>query len=411
MKNGFTSYFGMILKCLCVFLFCPVQAQIGNCNGLVTPMDGATGVSTDTHFSWNAVDGATGYVLNVGTASGGIDIVENEQLGTVTSYNPTVSLPSGSEIFVSVVPFRNRELINTCIEISFRTSGLAVPQCTMVIDPVPGNQLVPVNANITWIGSLSATGYYVTIREGDADGLLVWDRENVGNTTNAKPPRFKPQTRYFITVIPYNSEGAAINCRSISFTTGDSASETSCANLTIPTAAQKNVSVTTALEWESIPNVDGYFISAGIVSGGRDLVDNFDTGSENNYRFDRPLPYGTTIYIQISTYAGTIISDQCPPISFTTEIPSTDPFIAAIPRFFTPNNDGFRDFWSVDSMENFTVTNVFVYDRYGKLLVQLAPGQKWDGEALGSALPPDSYWYTINLSESADISGYFLLKR
>ena len=87
---------------------------------------------------------------------------------------------------------------------------------------------------------------------------------------------------------------------------------------------------------------------------------------------------------------------------------------AAIPSFFTPNGDGINDFWNIPAELNQPSTTVFIYDRYGQLLKQIAPNasQGWDGTFLGRSLPSTDYWYKIvNEDTGATQTGHFSLKR
>ncbi|WP_373059958.1 T9SS type B sorting domain-containing protein [Zunongwangia sp. H14] len=82
------------------------------------------------------------------------------------------------------------------------------------------------------------------------------------------------------------------------------------------------------------------------------------------------------------------------------------------PRFFTPNNDGYNDRWKIKGLSNNTDSVILIYDRYGKLLKQLAPGdQGWDGTCNGKILPADDYWFRIDLEEQATYSGHFSIIR
>ncbi|ALJ05611.1 hypothetical protein APS56_10950 [Pseudalgibacter alginicilyticus] len=82
-----------------------------------------------------------------------------------------------------------------------------------------------------------------------------------------------------------------------------------------------------------------------------------------------------------------------------------------IPRFFTPNNDGTNDFWKVTDKTN-TFKNIYIYNRYGKLLKFLYPNSNgWDGTFNGNLLTTDDYWYVITLSNGTPLKGHFTLKR
>lgn len=88
--------------------------------------------------------------------------------------------------------------------------------------------------------------------------------------------------------------------------------------------------------------------------------------------------------------------------------------VLGIPKYFTPNNDGFHDTWNIQGVgyafHPQTVT--YVYDRYGKLITQiLAPDPGWDGTFNGHPLPSDDYWYVITMPDGRIFKGHFALKR
>ncbi len=90
-------------------------------------------------------------------------------------------------------------------------------------------------------------------------------------------------------------------------------------------------------------------------------------------------------------------------------------FIALqIPDFFTPNNDGINDFWQIKGIrqsEN-DVKNIFIFDRYGKLLDNISPLLiGWDGTYNGRQMPSQDYWYKIEMNSGQSVSGHFTLKR
>ena len=72
-------------------------------------------------------------------------------------------------------------------------------------------------------------------------------------------------------------------------------------------------------------------------------------------------------------------------------------FLVGYPRFFTPNSDGYNDTWKLITDENITIQNLYVFDRYGKLIIQLNPQNNlgWDGTFNGKRLPAADYWFRI----------------
>jgi gliding motility-associated-like protein len=88
--------------------------------------------------------------------------------------------------------------------------------------------------------------------------------------------------------------------------------------------------------------------------------------------------------------------------------------VIGVPKFFTPNGDGYNDYWNVKGVNaNFNENSIiYIFDRYGKLLKQItASSQGWDGTFLGLPLSGDDYWYTIKLDDGREAKGHFSLKR
>jgi gliding motility-associated-like protein len=96
---------------------------------------------------------------------------------------------------------------------------------------------------------------------------------------------------------------------------------------------------------------------------------------------------------------------------------STNVFIIGYPTYFTPNSDGFNDYWNVIGLENQPTANIYIYDRYGKFLKQISSKSLgWDGTYLGSPVPSSDYWFTIEYIEplTTDLKvfkSHFSLKR
>jgi len=93
-------------------------------------------------------------------------------------------------------------------------------------------------------------------------------------------------------------------------------------------------------------------------------------------------------------------------------ITTADATIVAAPNFFTPNGDGFNDFWQVIAIETEPDARIFIFDRFGKLLKQLSPtGIGWDGTYNGNPMPSSDYWFRVELNDGRMFRGHFSLKR
>ncbi|WP_350294062.1 T9SS type B sorting domain-containing protein [uncultured Croceitalea sp.] len=70
--------------------------------------------------------------------------------------------------------------------------------------------------------------------------------------------------------------------------------------------------------------------------------------------------------------------------------------VVGYPKFFTPNGDGIYDNWQIEGISELTNPDIFIFDRYGKLLKQIdenSPG--WDGTFNGRQLPSSDYWFKL----------------
>lgn len=87
------------------------------------------------------------------------------------------------------------------------------------------------------------------------------------------------------------------------------------------------------------------------------------------------------------------------------------------PHYFTPNNDGYNDTWNVAGLNNQPSAKVHIFDRYGKLLKQIATKDSgWDGTFNGALMPTNDYWFILEYNdpisgERREFKAHFTLKR
>jgi hypothetical protein len=94
------------------------------CTHLTDPVNGAVDVKVNSNISWAAVTGAAGYWLQVGTTSGGTEILD-DNVQQATTWDPQVDFEGGATIYVTVMPYNGAGLLATCSEESFTVEAVS----------------------------------------------------------------------------------------------------------------------------------------------------------------------------------------------------------------------------------------------------------------------------------------------
>ncbi|HEY4540350.1 MAG TPA: T9SS type B sorting domain-containing protein [Faecalibacter sp.] len=87
--------------------------------------------------------------------------------------------------------------------------------------------------------------------------------------------------------------------------------------------------------------------------------------------------------------------------------------IFSIPTMFTPNGDGINDTWRVQGIELYQGSQLEIYDRGGRLLInkRIESNVLWDGfYADGKKAPSTDYWYVIKLTDGRKFTGSVTVK-
>jgi len=85
-------------------------------------------------------------------------------------------------------------------------------------------------------------------------------------------------------------------------------------------------------------------------------------------------------------------------------------------KFFTPNEDSYKDYWQIVGINELNNVRIQIFDRYGKLLKELSPyGRGWDGTFNGKIMPSSDYWFNITFDDDngsrRTFKAHFALKR
>lgn len=76
---------------------------------------------------------------------------------------------------------------------------------------------------------------------------------------------------------------------------------------------------------------------------------------------------------------------------------------------FTPNDDGYNDYWDIININKYPSAKVTVYDRWGQKVFNATgytTDKRWDGTFHGLKLPASTYFYVIDLQTGSKESIY-----
>ncbi|MEG0926137.1 T9SS type A sorting domain-containing protein [Chryseobacterium sp.] len=279
------------------------------CPTVSSPSSAATGVSALPAISWSSVSGATGYKISIGSTAGGTDVMNNVDVGNVTTYTLTTPLLFNTKYYYTVNSYSPTSTSASCTERTFTTTIL----CPTVTAPSSASSGVSVLPTITWTAMPGVTGYRITMGT-TAGGNNIMDNVDVGNVatyTLATPLSFN--TKYYYKVIAYSGSVEGTACTERNFTTN-----TLCPSISVPASAATGVSVLPTITWGAIPGVTGYRITMGTTAGGNDIMDNVDIGNVATYTFTTPLAFGTKYYYKVVAYSGSTMGPACTERNFTT---------------------------------------------------------------------------------------------
>ena len=88
-----------------------------------------------------------------------------------------------------------------------------------------------------------------------------------------------------------------------------------------------------------------------------------------------------------------------------------------IPKAFTPNADGYNDYWDIERIEFIQDLKIVIYDRWGKAVYKFSGtgndyrGEPWKGADGTKKLPIGSYYYAVELDDEKPIMGTVTILR
>jgi len=276
--------------------------------------------------------------------------------------------------------------VKVVVENPINTSCTAAIIIPFIVNPLPNIDLNTDHSDDNLVCQNDPT-FFIQIDAGIEDGTspndyaYVWEKDGavIGGNTYTLP--VNEEGLYSVEVI--NSSGCS-RIRNIKVTASDVAyiDSIKIVDMTDVNTVTVNVTKSSLGDYEySIDEPTGPFQDSN-------FFDNVPAGIHDVYINDK---------------------NGCGPVTKATIA------VVGVPKFFTPNGDGFNDYWGVKGV-NATFNSksiIYIYDRYGKLLKQWVPSTSdgWDGNFNGNPMLSDDYWYTIKLEDGREAKGHFSLKR
>ncbi len=384
----------MIKKFLYIISFFHIGISMAQtCPSITVPSSDATNVSVTTPISWTPVEDALGYYVLIGTTPGGRDLVDRVDVGTSTEFELPEgdTYPANTIISVKItVRFPGRP-DQTCPYELF-TTGNAEPQqgCDHFINPVPDFFTCDPDEDNFEEFNIDLMALEISLI-GTQTGLTVTYHNPGGDLID-----FSLGTQF------------AVNQRRVMAraTDADGCFEETIFNLIVLPPPK-------VPEFENVAECENYVLP--------ELDEGIDYFSQTGGRgtiFSAGDVISTSQRIYIYAVAGDCNDQSSFNVTIDPTICQEEPketFSIIFPKFFTPNEDGYNDFWQyVPPSENngITIETIHIYDRYGILLSQVDPSSKgWDGTFKGKRLPSSDYWFKAITNDAQEITGHFSLKR
>jgi hypothetical protein len=249
------------------------------------PLTGLT-VSTDVTFNWNAITGAQGYTLAIGTALGGNDVLQVPE--QITTSVPVTNLPQGALLYARLGT--RHAGVWRYNDAAFSTY---VTKATLTA-PASGATGVPVSTLLQWTTVPDAQSYRVQLGSSAGTQNILDSGETVQTTWAAALPdsstvyariwtKFDDVWRY----VDSTFSTVALRARFIH-----------------PVVGAVGVDPQQPFQWTAAVGADGYTLQIGSTWGASDLL---DTGEIQATSYQpQGLPVDQTLYARIWTRTGSV---------------------------------------------------------------------------------------------------------
>jgi hypothetical protein len=237
------------------------------------PTAGSTLVGSTAQLQWTAGTGVSQYWLNVGTVSGGTDLLDQDQGTSLTS--TVTGLPTdGRTVYVRL---RSR-ISGAWRDNSYTYTAANTTAPAQLTTPTPGSTLTPSTVQFQWTPGNGVSSYRLSI--GTAPGGTDLYDQNRGTNLTATVTGL-PATGNTVYVRLGSQISGTWKNNDYTYTV---APTTAPAQLTTPTPGSTLIGSTVKFDWTAGSGVTQYWLEVGTTVGGFDL-----------YGADRGISLTTTV--------------------------------------------------------------------------------------------------------------------
>ena len=184
---------------------------------LSSPLDGATGVSTNPTLSWNASSGATSYRVQVSTSSAFTTTVYDQSGIVGTSTN--VSGLAASTVYYWRVNATNAGGTSAFSAVSSFTTGAGSPPAAPALaSPADASVNISRTPTLTWNASSGAASYRVQVSTSSSFTTTDFDQSGI-TSTSVTLPQLGSRVTYYWHVSATNANGTSAYSATWSFKT------------------------------------------------------------------------------------------------------------------------------------------------------------------------------------------------
>ncbi|WP_084399458.1 T9SS type B sorting domain-containing protein [Pseudotamlana agarivorans] len=316
------------------------------------------------------------YVFDLTSNTAAILGTQSPSLFTVSYFMALIDAEENTNPLPSSYTAFDGETIFARVE-NTNTGCFSTTEFNIILHPLP---IIPIEDVVTLCRESSPL--YIDANTGEAGDIYLWTTSVNASVNNS-------------TASSISIDASQLGTYSVEVTTPNMCSYTK--TFTVIESEQAEINFTSSIDF-SDPNQISVDINMGRIG---DYVYILDGGS----------PQTSSVFENVSFGNHTVTVrdlNGCMDIS-------KDVFVFDIPKFFTPNNDGFYDTWHIVGADQLPGSYVYIYNRLGKLLKTLkhsSPG--WNGTFNGENMPTDDYWYVAKIIQNGnemEIKGHFTLKR